>query len=186
MTTLFAVRPILAALALAGLAACGGSGADTSSSTLPTPRAGSAAGPSTALRIDDPWCKAADAGMTSCFATLVNLTDIAIRITAASSPAAGMTELHETVKNADGQLQMQPAAGGFTLAPAQQFALEPGANHIMLMQLSAPLKNGDPVSITLTTSAGPLPATFVVRTFAGANESYQPSGSASMREMTHS
>lgn len=186
MTTLSFSRPIVAALALAGLTACGGSGAATTSSSTSTVSATSAAAPSTALTVNDPWCKAADTGMTACFATLVNRTDIAIQIAAGTSPAAEMVELHETVKNADGQLQMQPADGGFTIPAGQEFVLEPGANHIMLMRLGAAVRNGDPVAITLTTSAGPVPITFIARTFPGANESYQPSGSASPGEMTHS
>lgn len=185
MTFYTPARALLATAALAGLTACGSSGAATTSATTATAST-SAAGPATALTVDDPWCKAAATGMTGCFATIVNLTDADIRITGATSPAAAMTELHETVKNAEGQMQMQPVAGGFAVAAAQQLVLQPGGNHIMLMQLKTALENGDPVAITLTTSAGPVPVTFLARTFPGANESYQPSGSATMGGMTHS
>ncbi|MFN8097142.1 MAG: copper chaperone PCu(A)C [Dermatophilaceae bacterium] len=177
-------RAATAALALTLLAGCGAS--DNAASTTATSSSTSSptsntAGASTAVSVTDPWCKATEkaGAMTGCFATLHNDTDAAIHITGGTSGAAGMVELHETVKNDAGEMQMQPAAGGFTLEPAESLLLEPGGNHIMLMQVHDVLENGISVSATLTSSAGDIPITFVVRTYPGANESYASGSSSS-------
>lgn len=173
-----------AAVALAlTLSACGqetttptGATASTSSST-PDPSTASAA----ALVLDDGWVKAVDeamAGMepmTAMFGTLRNTTDHEVTITGGSSPAAGMVELHETVKTDTGGMQMQPKAGGIVIPAGGSHLLEPGADHVMLMKLTGPLETGTTTTVTLTTSDGDVALTVPVRTFTGAEESYVPS-----------
>ena len=61
-----------------------------------------------------------------------------------------MLELHETVENETGEMVMRQIEGGFTIPAGGSLALEPGGNHIMLMDLTSPLMAGDEVTFTLT------------------------------------
>ena len=165
------------------LTACGqdtstttGATASTSSSTTPETTEGAAA-----VVLEDGWVKASDdatAGMepmTAAFGTLRNTTDHEVTITGGSSPAAGMVELHETVKNDTGAMQMQPKAGGIVIPAGGTHLLEPGADHVMLMKLTGPLETGTTTTLTLTTSDGDITLEVPVRAFTGAQESYAPS-----------
>jgi len=153
-----------ALLAVAGLAACGGSSDSGSSSA--------ASGGD--VSISDAWTKSTDGPMTGSFGVLANSGSQDITVTAASSTAAGMVELHETVM-VDGAMQMQAKEGGFVIPAGGSFALEPGGNHVMLMGLTGAIKPGDEVPITLTLSNGQsLEYTAIAKEFTGANESYSP------------
>lgn len=161
-----------ALIAVAGLAACGGS-SDSGSS--------SAAGGD--VSISDSWTKATDGPMTGSFGVLANSGSEDVTVTSASSPAANMVQLHETVM-VDGQMQMQEDKAGFTIPAGGTFTLEPGGYHVMLMDLTAPIKPGDEVAITLTLSNGQtLGYTAIAKEFTGANESYSPDGDMDMGDM---
>ncbi len=200
MSTTSRSRSSAAASALAltlALAGCGSSGSTTSSSGTPasTPMSTSTSASTAtaaALTVTDAWCKSTDSmpadatSMTGCFGTLVNSTDKAIHLTGGTSPAAKMVELHETVKNATGDMVMQPAKDGFTVPANGTFVLAPGANHVMLMQLVKALDNGTTLQIVLSSDSGDFPIDWAVRTYSGGNESYQSSPSDSMGSMSHS
>jgi periplasmic copper chaperone A len=173
------VRPSLRAgwrasalvLVAAVLAACGSS-SGTSASAAPT------------ITAKDPWVKTAASGMTAAFVTLENSSSSADVLVSASSAAAGMVQLHEMVMQ-DGQMVMQEKKGGIAV-PAQGTAvLEPGGNHIMLMELTGPIKVGEKVAITLTFKSGAtLQIEAPARDYDGGNESYNPSPSGSMSGMS--
>lgn len=154
------------------LAACGGesSGASDGGSTPD----GGADVQKAILTVQDPWAKAAESGMTGVFSTLLNTTGEDVHVTGATSPAAGMVELHETVSDpATGESTMREAEGGFVVPARGEFVLEPGANHIMLMQLTGALKPGDEVEVTLELEGGAtIPFTAAVKEFTGAKENY--------------
>ncbi len=186
-------------LLAAGLAACG---SDSPDSAGATPSAATSA-TSTALSLDDGWVKAIDvpmaggmsstpttsatassgmgdmSAMSAMFGTLRNTSSTDITVTGGSSPVAGVVELHETVKNDSGQMQMQPKQGGFVIPAGGTFVLQPGGNHVMLMALKGALDNGASTTVTLTTSGGDVTLTVPVRAFSGAQESYVPTPSAS-------
>ncbi len=148
-------------LAATGLVACGGASEG-------------------ALAVNDSWTKATEGPMTGSFGTLVNSTDSEITVTGASSPVAGMVELHEVVM-ADGEMVMQAKPGGFVVPAGGSLTLEPGGLHVMLMGLKETLAPGVEVPITLTLSNGEtLTYTTVAKDFAGGNESYEPEPSMSM------
>lgn len=154
----WAAPAVLAAAALAGLTAC--SSADT-----PTDQA-------EAVTVAEPWAKAAEDGMTSVFADLVNESGDEVTIVAASSPVAETTELHEVVVTA-GVAGMQEKDGGFVLGADASYPLEPGGDHLMLMDLTEPLEPGDDVPMTLTFDDGStLRFRAPIRDFAGAQEDY--------------
>ena len=149
-----------ALLALAGCAAGGTTAADT------RPQAESAA-------IESPWVKTADSGMSAGFGTLTNDSDHDITVVSVASPASPMMELHETVPNEAGQTVMREVEGGFVIPAQGSLALEPGGNHIMMMELPEPVRAGDEVRFTLTFSDdSTLEYTALAKDYAGANENY--------------
>ena len=171
------------------LAACGSDSPTDTRSDSPTSVASVAAAAS-GLVLDDGWVKAVDvqpagggtssmAPMSAMFGALRNTTDADITVTGGSSPVAGRVELHETVRNDSGQMQMQPKESGFVIPAGGRHVLQPGGDHVMLMQLRESLANGTSTTVTLTTSAGDITVTAPVRQFPGAAESYVPTPSAS-------
>ena len=149
---------LLATLALAG---CAGTPA-------PAPAAESAS-----FSSSDVWVKAADDGMTAGFGELTNTGDTDLTVVSATSPATSSMQLHETVQNENGQMVMREVEGGFVIPAHGSLALAPGGNHLMFMDVTAPLRAGDDTTITLTFSdASTVDITAPVKEFAGANENY--------------
>lgn len=68
---------------------------------------------------------------------------------AASSPVAGVTQIHEMAMS-EGVMRMREVPGGVPLKAGQSFELKPGGYHIMMMDLKQPVKAGDRVPLTLT------------------------------------
>ena len=178
-------RAALAALLLP-LAACAadpGQGADpqkagSTDEGAPSDGGGSAA-TEDALTVADPWVKASEEGMTSAFGTIRNGTDGDLVLIGARTSASAHVELHETSSDGSGGMSMQEKEGGFPLPAGEELVLEPGGNHLMLMELSAPLLPGDQVEVTLEFEDGTEhPLTATVKDFAGAQEHYEPEGSA--------
>ncbi len=72
-------------------------------------------------------------------------TDALLKI---ATPAAGVATAHES-KIDDGVVKMREIVR-LELRPHETATLAPGGNHIMLMGLTAPLKEGDQISLVLT------------------------------------
>ncbi|WP_422769824.1 copper chaperone PCu(A)C [Plantactinospora sp. WMMC1484] len=171
---------LMAALAVAG---CGGTG--ETPEAAPSPSATADPNPFT---VRDPWVKAADKGMTAAFGTLVNNTAADVTITGVSTSVSPM-EIHEMAMK-DGKMVMQPKTGGLTVKAGGSHVLEPGGDHLMLMELSKPVRAGDELAFTLTFADGKTAEfTAVAKPFTGAEESYDPSSGMPMtpgQEMTMS
>ncbi|MEH1164126.1 copper chaperone PCu(A)C [Micromonospora sp. CPCC 205539] len=161
-----------AALLAAGVAGCGSSDASTAAASSPSVSA-SASTTAGVVGIRDPWVKAADKGMTAAFGTLVNDADTDVTITGASTEASPM-ELHEMTMK-DGKMVMQAKPGGIVIKAKSTHVLEPGGDHLMLMDVKRPVQAGDELSFTLTFADGRT-QTFsaVAKPFTGAQESYAP------------
>lgn len=126
----------------------------------------------TELTLDGGWAKAAD-GMSGVFGTLHNPTDADVTLVSATSPVADMVELHESVTSG-ATTTMREVEGGFTIPADGTFELAPGGNHIMLMELAAPLLPGDEVPVTLTFDDGStVEVTVLAKSYAGAEENYE-------------
>jgi copper(I)-binding protein len=151
--------PLLAAGALA-LAGCGSS--DTTSADGP-------------VTVRDAWVKASPGPMTGSFGVIENSGDADLTLVSATTSASSTTELHE-VAMIDGQMVMQPKDGGFALPAGEEHVLEPGADHIMILGMTAPVEAGDDVEITLTFDDGTTYAySAQAREAQVGNETYQPS-----------
>lgn len=130
--------------------------------------------PESQLQVIQPWIKAAKDGMTAAFATVKNTTSTDVTVTGASTEYAKTVELHETKSDGAGGMKMSAKEGGFTIPAGQTLTLEPGGDHIMVMGITKPIKPGDTITMTLTTSAGEMPVTFTAKEFSGAQENYAP------------
>lgn len=146
--------------------------ASAGSADTPAPSAVQSTG-SSALTVSSPWVKSVETGMTGAFGVFTNNGSEDIRVVAARTPAASSVELHQTVRQADGTDVMSEAPEGFTVLAGGEFLLEPGANHLMLMGLTAPVLAGDQVPLTLELSDGStVDFGATAKDFSGANESY--------------
>jgi hypothetical protein len=169
-----------ALLSLGLLSACASDTTATDAATTP------AVAGACALTIADPWVKAVqDEAMTGGFGVFSNPTDGDITVVSASSPSAGMMEIHEVVDK-DGAMVMQPKAGGLVVPAGGSAELKPGSDHLMLMELAGPIEAGDEVEITAECDAGgSLTWTSVAKPFEGGAESYVPA-EGSMASMSPS
>lgn len=154
---------LAAVLALAGCA--GGQPAETPAASVHAEAAAS-------VTVTDAWAKAGDDGMTALFGMVDNGGATSITLSGAETDAADMAELHETIES-DGAMTMREKEGGFEIAAGGHLMLEPGANHVMLMGLTGPLRAGDEVTVTLSFSDGStLDVIAPVKDYQGANEEY--------------
>lgn len=93
--------------------------------------------------------KPAEKAMTGVFGELTNNTDADIVLTEAKASVDGRIEFH-IVK--DGE--MMEAKDGFTIPAGETLTLQPGHEHIMIMDNNDELAAGDAVTFTLTDKDG--------------------------------
>lgn len=130
--------------------------------------------------VQDPWIKAtestmetdSDASMTGAFVHLINVSGEDQTIIGAHAEMAQLVELHEVVDDGGVNL-MQEKAGGFPVAADETYELNPGEDHIMLMDLVADIPPGQTVDITLELDNGASQTVaFIAKEFVGAQENY--------------
>jgi periplasmic copper chaperone A len=120
------------------------------------------AGPATAadykigsLDVMQPWARATPKGASTAAAylTVTNTGSTTARLRCASTVAAAKCQIHEMAMS-NGVMKMRPVEGGLEIKPGQTVTLKPGGYHVMMEGLKAPLKAGDKVEATLTSSDG--------------------------------
>jgi len=89
---------------------------------------------------------------TAAFMRLHNSAGQAIRIEGASSPAAERAEFHRSSRR-DGMMSMQ-SLDAIAVPASGQVVLEPGGVHLMLINLTGPLLDGDSAELTLQLADG--------------------------------
>lgn len=125
------------------------------------------------VQVSEQWASAADDGMTAVFGTVTNTGRRDAHVVSATSPAARRVELHEVVGAGGGSKTMRPKEDGFIVPAGGSHQLVPGGDHLMLMDLTAPLQPGADVPVTLRFEDGSsLPVTAQVRDAAGGDENY--------------
>ncbi|UTW13590.1 copper chaperone PCu(A)C [Marinobacterium rhizophilum] len=90
--------------------------------------------------------------ISAAYLTLRNSADRAVQLNSARSDSAGTVELHQT-REQDGIMRMR-AAKQVEIAPGAQYRLQPGGDHLMLIDLRQPLNVGDKVNLSLSFSDG--------------------------------
>ena len=110
--------------------------------------AGAALAQTNQLEITNAWARATPAKAENGVAFLTIRTSIPDRLVSVSSPVAKMAELH-TMEMAGMVMKMRPLAG-LDIPAGQSVTLKPGGEHIMLMGLNGPLREGQSFPLTLT------------------------------------
>lgn len=108
----------------------------------------------TDIQVIDPWVRETPPGMQASagFMQLHNQGRMDHRLVGAASPQSGNAELHTHVHD-NGVMRMRPVKD-IPIRAGSTAALQPGGDHIMLMQLKGPLKAGEKMPITLTFEDG--------------------------------
>jgi len=142
---LTAAGVLLVSAALTLVAACGGDDDDDdsdgdTSEAKPVASVGD-------LDIFDPWVRTTNNDVTAGYLTVKNdgLEDTLVKATSSISP---MVQLHEVITEGASS-KMQEKAGGFPVPAKGELVLKPGSYHIMMLNLSTQVKEGDTVEIEL-------------------------------------
>ena len=106
------------------------------------------------LEVDAAWARASigTSRPGAAYFTVRNLGDEADRLTGLSSPVSAMPMLHETTLS-EGVSRMAHVEAA-EIPAGGELTLEPGDMHVMLMELTTPLKEGATFPLTLTFEAG--------------------------------
>jgi len=102
------------------------------------------------LEISGAWARATPpaAKTGAVYLTLVNHGGGTERLIAARSPAAAQAELHAQINEAG--IMRMTAVDAVVLGPGEHLSLRPGGLHVMLIELTAPLREGAPLALTLS------------------------------------
>ena len=158
-------RPLIAlAVGAAILSAACGSPAQPASTTPATGTPTATAAPTTpspsavTIAVKGAWARSTPGNPNENSAGYAQVTNSGAqpdKLFAATVPSsiAATVELHRTVRVGD-QMKMEPVPG-FDIAPGATLTLEPGGNHIMLLNLAAPLKAGTKVPVSLRFERAP-------------------------------
>lgn len=111
--------------------------------------AGALAGAADNVTVQDPYVRLAppNAPATGAFMVIKNNGDKDVKVVKADNPASRVTELHNHI-NDGGVMKMRPV-NGIDIKAKGEAVLKPGSLHVMLIDLKAPMKEGDVVPITL-------------------------------------
>lgn len=99
------------------------------------------------LDVKTPWVRGTVAGQKATGAFMELSSPAGTVIVGASSPVAGVTEIHEMKMDA-GVMKMR-AIPRLDVPAGKTVSLAPGGYHVMLMDLKQQLKKGDIVPLTL-------------------------------------
>jgi len=101
------------------------------------------------VQIENPWSRATPPGAKVAAGYLVirNRSAAPDRLVGASSPAAARVETHVIEKQ--GEILRMREVKGYEVPAKGSFELRPGGPHLMLVDIKAPLKEGERVPVTL-------------------------------------
>ncbi len=100
------------------------------------------------VTISDAWARATVPGQKATGAFMKLTAKETTKLVAVSSPVAAVVEIHEMKVDHD-IMQMRAMPDGLDLPAGKTVELNPGAYHIMLMDLKAPLSKDRTVALTL-------------------------------------
>ena len=102
------------------------------------------------ITVDDPFARASAGAVKvgAVFMTLKNSGPAADALVAVESPVAARAELHTHIEEGD-IIRMRPVEA-IDVPPGEAVSLRPGGQHVMLIDLRQPLKQGEVFPLTLT------------------------------------
>jgi periplasmic copper chaperone A len=101
------------------------------------------------VEVKDAWARATVQGQKASGAFMKITAKEGATLVAASSPVAGVTEVHEMKMDGD-VMKMRALDGGLALPAGKAVELKPGGYHLMLMDLKLPLLKDTTIPLTLT------------------------------------
>ncbi len=101
------------------------------------------------VTVTDAWARATVQGQKATGAFMKITAKDNAKLVSASSPAAGVVEIHEMKMDKD-VMRMSALPNGLDLPAGKVVELKPGGYHVMLMDLKAPLAKDSTVPLTLT------------------------------------
>lgn len=137
------------------------------------------------LVITQGWSRATPGGakVGGGYLTIENKGSAPDRLIGVSTDAAGKVEVHEMATN-NGVMTMRPLDKGLAIEPGKTVKLAPGGYHLMMMDLKAPLKQGDKVPLTLQfEKAGKVAVTLDVQGVGAQGPAGSGSGGTGMKKM---
>ena len=104
------------------------------------------------VTVQEPWVRGTVAQQrgTGMFARITSAQPA--RLVSASSPAAGVVEIHEMTMQGD--VMRMRAIPGLDLPAGKTVEFKPGGLHLMLIDLKQPLEPGKSVPVTLVIESG--------------------------------
>jgi hypothetical protein len=116
--------------------------------SLLTTSAGAADSNGAKLTVEHAWARASAGTTAAAYFAVNNQGSAADRLLAISTPVAEKAALHES-KMENGVMKMREV-GPIAIEPGQSVVLKPGADHVMLIGLKHPLKQGESFPLTLS------------------------------------
>jgi copper(I)-binding protein len=99
------------------------------------------------LSVKEPWVRATVAHQKATGAFMQLTAASELRVVEASSPVAGIVEIHEMAMVKD--VMKMRAVDTLVLPAGKTVELKPGGYHVMLMDLKGQVRDGDTVPLTL-------------------------------------
>ncbi|GAB3192752.1 copper chaperone PCu(A)C [Hydrogenophaga aquatica] len=99
------------------------------------------------VKVEDAWVRGTVAQQKSTGAFMRLTAQKDARLVSASSPVAGVTEVHEMAMDKD--VMRMRAVEALPLPAGKTVELKPGGYHVMLLDLKGPVKAGETVPLTL-------------------------------------
>lgn len=123
--------------------------------TLPMASAAQQMSDDIAIVVENPWARASlgTSRPGGAYLTVRNEGSDPVFLTGLRADISGMASIHESRTNSDGVSSMTPVTD-IVIPAGGVIALEPGGYHAMLMQLQAPLVEGETFPMILLFSDG--------------------------------
>ena len=100
------------------------------------------------VSVTEAWARATVPGQKATGAFMVLTAKDVSKLVAASTPVAGITEIHEMKMDKD--VMRMSAVAALDLPAGKAVELKPGGYHVMLMDLKNPLADKSTIPMTLT------------------------------------
>jgi hypothetical protein len=102
------------------------------------------------LVITQAWSRATPGGakVGGGYLTITNRGSAPDRLIGGAADVSAKVQVHEMAMN-DGVMTMRPLDQGLVIEPGKTVKLAPGGIHLMLLDLKAPLKQGEKLPVTL-------------------------------------
>lgn len=99
------------------------------------------------VEVKDAWARTTVPGQKASGAFMKLTAREGLRLVGASSPVAGVTEVHEM--KMEGDIMRMRAVAGLDLPAGQTVELKPGGYHLMLLDLKTALRKDSSIPLTL-------------------------------------